>query len=150
MPLELRPMIKEDAEESAALLVASFKNNPFRAIVLPTGMSKARIDGMVEDRQKAVDDPDQFMLKVVDTDNNDRMAGCAVWKYTKAMTDEDWERELEEAPSRYPESRLDILGEFLVKEQNFRRRIMGHTRWLGEFAPAFTHSFCPVRRPSIS
>ena len=88
MPLELRPMAKDDAQEAAALLVASYENNPFRAIVLPNGLNQASIDKIVKGRQKAIDDPNQYVLKVVDTDDNDKMAGCAVWEYTKAMTDE--------------------------------------------------------------
>lgn len=136
MPLELRPLAKEDAQEAAALLVASFKDNPFRAIVMPKGMSQASIDKIVGDNQKAVDDPDRYVLKVVDTDNNDKMAGCAVWKYTKAMTDEDWERAKQEAPKAYPEARHDIRDKFTAMTQDSRRRIMGHTRWLGEFALA--------------
>lgn len=138
MPLELRPMAKEDAQEAAALVVASFKNNAFRAIVLPTGLSQVSIDKIVKGRQKAIDDPNQYALKVVDTDNNDKMAGCALWEYTKAMTDEDWERAGKEVLSAYPEARHDILAEFLVKEHDSKRRIMGYTRWLGEFAPACT------------
>ena len=135
MPLEMRPMTREDAPEAAALLLASFENNAFRAIVFPNGMSKATIDKILERRQKAVDDPDQYILKVVDTDNNDKMAGCAVWEYTKAMTEEDWERARKGA-SKYPESRHDILDEFVAKEQDSKHRIMGHTRWLGESASA--------------
>lgn len=137
MPLELRPMAKEDAHEAAALVVASYKNNPFRAIVFPTGMGQVSMDRIVDGRQKAVDDPDKYVLKVVDTENNDKMAGCAVWEYTKTMTDEDWERAMEEAPDEYPEARLDILGEFLIKHQDSKRRIMGHTRWWGESSPAY-------------
>lgn len=133
MPLELRPLAKEDAQEAAALLVASFKDNAFRAIVMPKGMSQASIDGIVRDRQKAVDDPDRYVLKVVDTENNDKMAGCAVWEYTRAMTDEDWERAKLEAPRAYPEARHDIVDNLIAMEQDYRRRIMGHTRWLREF-----------------
>ncbi len=129
-------MAKDDAQEAAALLVASFENNPFRAIVLPNGMSQASIDKIVKGRQKAIDDPNQYVLKIVDTDNNDKMAGCAVWEYTKAMTDEDWERAREEAPSRYPEARNDILAEFFAKEHDSKRRIMGCTRWLGGSTPS--------------
>ena len=136
MPLELRPLAKEDAHEAVALMVASFTNNPFRAIVLPNGMSQVSLDKIVGERQKAVDDPDRYALKVVDTDNNDRMAGCAVWEYTKAMTDEDWKRAKEDAPKAFPEARHDIVDEFMIREQDSKCRIMGHTRWLGEFAPA--------------
>lgn len=136
MHFELRPMAKEDAQEAAALLVASYENNPFRALVLPTGMSQARMDKVVEERQKAIDDPDKYVLKVVDTDNNDRMAGCAVWEYTKSMTDEDWEQAKKEVLSTYSEARMDILGPILVKDHDSKRRIMGHTRWWGEFVPA--------------
>lgn len=123
-------MVKEDAEEAAALIVASFENNAFRAIVLPNGMSQTSIDKVVQWRQRAIDDSNQYLLKVVDTDNNDKMAGCAVWECTKAMTNEDWERSKRDAPNAYPEARHDILGEFLIKEQDSKCRIMGHTRWL--------------------
>ena len=136
MPLELRPLAKEDAQEAVALVAASYKNNNFRTIALPNGMSQASIDKLVEGRQKAVDDPDKYALKVIDNDNNDKMAGCAVWEYTKAMTDEDWERAKEEAPKAYPEARHDIVDQFILKEQDFKRRIMGHTRWFGESSPA--------------
>ena len=137
MPLELRPMTKEDAQEAVALTVASYKDNAFRAIVLPTGMSQASIDNIVKERQKAVDDPDKYALKVVDTDNNDLMAGCAVWEYTKARSDADWDREKEEGPDPLPEARLDIRNEFVAKEHIIQRRIMGHTRWLGEAIPFY-------------
>ena len=133
MPLELRFMVKEDAQEATAILLESFQNNPFRAIVLPTGLSQASIDKTVDARQKAVDDPDQFALKIVDTDNNDKMVGSAVWIYTKAMTDEDWETE---EPKIYPESRTDILNDIIAKDMVMKRQIMGHTRWLGELVPA--------------
>ena len=132
MQLELRPMIKEDAHEAAALLVASFEDNPFRAIVNPNGESQTAVDKIVASRQKAVDDPDKYAFKVVDTDNDDRMVGCAIWAYTKARTDEDWDRAKEEAPSAFPDARLDILGPFLDKHQDAQRRIQGHTRWWGE------------------
>ena len=141
MPLELRPMAKEDAQEAAALSTASYENNPFRAIMLPTGMSDGREDRIVEKRQKAIDDPDKYVLKVVDTDNNDKMAGCAVWEYTKAMADEDWERAKKEALSAYPEARMDILADFLLKTEDSKSRIMGHSRWWGEFSTVFHFLF---------
>ena len=135
-------MAKEDAQEAAAILVASFKDNPFRAIVLPTGLSQASIDQIVEARQKAVDDPDQFALKVVDTDNKNRMVGSAVWIYTKAMTDEDWAKE---EPKVYPESRTDILDDISVKDLVLKRQIMGHTRWLCELVSVLHFPACNRR-----
>ena len=136
MPLELRPLAKEDAQEAVALSAASYKDNNFRTIALPNGMSQVSIDVLVGKRQKAVDDPDKYALKVVDTDNNDKMAGCAIWEYTKAMTDEDWEREKEEALKAYPEARHDIVDPFILKEQEVKRKVMGHTRWFGQSSPA--------------
>ena len=136
MPFELRLLAQEDAQEAAALLVASFKNNPFRGIALPNGMSLDTIDEIVRARQKAVDDPAMYALKVVDTDNNDKMAGCAVWNHVKVMTGKGWERAKEEALKEYPEARHDMLDEFTAKSEEFKRRIMGHTRWLSEFASA--------------
>ena len=136
MQLELRPMAKEDAHEAAALVVASFKNNPFRAIITPNGVSQTAFEKLVASAQKAVDDPDKYALKVVDTANNDKLAGCAAWAYTKAMTDEDWDRSKEEAPSAYPDTRMDILGPFLDKSQDAQRRVKGHARWWGESTQA--------------
>ena len=138
MPLELRSMAKEDAQEATAILVASFKNNHFRAIALPTGLSQASIDKIVDARQKAADDPDQFALKVVDTDDNDRMVGSAVWIYTKAMTEEDWAKQ---EPISYPESRADITNDIMVKDMVKKRQIMGHTRWLCELTVSALHVF---------
>ena len=135
MPLELRSMVKDDAQEATALLLASYENNAFRAIVLPNGLSQTSIDNIFKARQKAVDDPEQYALKVVDTDNDDKMAGFAVWVYTKAMSDADWEHE-KNSPRKYPEARGDILDDIIAKEKVFKRKIMGHTRWLGELAPA--------------
>ena len=139
MPLELRPLAVEDAQEAVALMVASYANNLFRAIVLPNGMSQASIDKAVKERRDAVADPDKYALKVVDTDNNDKMVGCAIWEYTKAMTDEDWERERKETPRTPAEARHDIVDGILLKEQDLKRKIMGHTRWLGEYADVPFH-----------
>ena len=136
MHFELRPLTKEDAHEAATLVAASFRGNPFRAIINPNGVSQTGFDKMVASAQKAIDDPDKHALKIVDTDNNDRMAGCAFWAYTKARTDEDWDRAKEEAPSGFPDARMDILAPFLDKNQDSQRRIKGHTRWWGESAKA--------------
>ena len=143
MPLELRPMTKEDAQEAAALVVASYKNNTFRAIAFPTGMNQASVDKMVEGHQKAVDDPDKYSLKVVDTDNHDKMAECAVLEYTKAMTDEEWERSKKDTTGADPAVDLEIVGEFFFKEQVAKQRIMGHERWFGEFTRTFNSFSVP-------
>ena len=124
-------MAMQDTQEATALIMASFKNNPFRAIVFPT-VSQAYVDKIEKGRLSAIDDPDQYALKIVDTDNNDKMAGCAVWEHTKEMTDEDWEQARKEQPHAYPEARNDILAEFQLKEHESKRRIMGHKRWWGE------------------
>ena len=134
MQFELRPMAKDDAHEAAALVVASFKDNPFRAVITPNGVSQTGFEKLVASAQKAVDDPDKHALKIVDTDNNDRMAGCAVWAYTKARTNEDWDRAREEMASEFPDANMDILQPFLDKNQDSQRRIKGHARWWGESA----------------
>ena len=131
MPLELQPLKKEDALEAAQLVIASFANNPFRKILFPTGYAESTKEKMVQTRYKAVDDPDKHALKVVDTDNGGKIVACAIWMYTKSMTDDDWDREREEALASYPEARKDILDEFIYKEQDSKRRIKGSRRWWG-------------------
>ena len=131
MTLELLPLVKEDADEAVRLLVASYANNSFRRLLFPNGLAQSTLDMIKDSRVKAVDDPDKYALKVVDTVTGE-MAACAVWAYTQAMTDEDWYREREEALKSYPEARQEIVLEFIYKEQDSKRRIMGNTRWWGE------------------
>ena len=131
MPLELQPLTKEDVLEAGQLVIASFANNPFRKLLFPNGMGQANIDKIMEAPRKAVDDPDQHAIKVVDTDNG-RIVGCALWAFTKPMSDEDWAREREEAVASYPEARPEILAEFIHKAQDIKRRIKGSRRWWGE------------------
>ncbi|KAK3168163.1 hypothetical protein OEA41_004609 [Lepraria neglecta] len=128
MPLELRPLAKDDAHEAARLVFASYEDNPFRKIVFPNGMSQSTIHKIIESRSSAVDDPDKYPLKIVDTETGE-MAACAVWEYTKPMSEGDWNHEMEKALTAYPEARQDILSEFMLKEQDSKRRIMGNNRW---------------------
>ena len=108
---------------------------PFRRISYQNGTAQSSLDMMKERGLKAVDDPDQYALKVVDTDTGE-IAACAFWEYTQSMTDEDWDREREEAVKSLksrPEARQDIVLECIYKEQDSKRRIMGHTRWWGMY-----------------
>ena len=135
MTLELLPLVKEDVDEAVRLVVASYANNRFRRIAYPNGMAQSSLDMMKERGIKAVDDPDQYALKVVDTDTGE-IAACAFWAFTNSMTDEDWDREREEAVKALrsrPEARQDIVSECIYKEQDSKRRIMGHTRWWGMY-----------------
>ncbi len=131
MTLELLPLVREDADEVVRLIVASYANNPFRRILYPNGMAQSSLDRIKESWVNAVDDPDKYALQVIDTDTGE-MAASALWAYTQAMTDGDWDREREEALKSYPEARQDIVLEFVYEEQDSKRRIMGHTRWWGE------------------
>lgn len=132
MPLELRPLTKDDAPEATRILVASYENDRFRTMVFPNGLNQNTINIITRSRVKSVDESDHYPLKIVDTDNGDRIAACAVWAYTKAMSDDDWDRARDEALSAYPEARKDILDEYMALEQDMKRRIMGHTRWWGK------------------
>ena len=146
MTLELLPLVKEDADEVVRLLVASYANNSFQRLLFPSGIAQSSLDMIKESRVNAVDDPDKYALKVVDTDTGE-IAAAAVWVYTQAMTDEGWDRERhekEEALKSYPEVRQDILLEFIYKEQDSKRRIMGHTRWWGE---SCLRQCCSTLRP---
>lgn len=147
MPLELRPLTKDDAHEAARLVLASYEDNPFRKIVFPNGMSQSTIDEIVESRSSAVDDPDKYPLKIVDTETSE-MAACAVWEYTKPMGEEDWDRQKEKALTAYPEARQDILSEFMLIEQDSKRRIMGNNRWWG--ASPFHRAFSRVKAPRVN
>ena len=129
MTLELLPLVKEDVDEVVQLIVASYENNPFRRILYPSSIS---LDMIKDGQIKAVDDPDKYALKVVDTDTG-KIAASAVWAYTEARTDEDWDRERQEALKPYPGARKEVLLEFVYKAQDSKCRIMGHTRWWGKY-----------------
>ena len=131
MPVKLLPLVKEDVDEAVGLIVASYANNPFRKLLFPTGMTPSRLEELRGGLVSGLDNSDKQSLKVVDEDTGE-MAACAIWAYTKPMTTEDWDRENEKALRPYPEARQEILLEFFDKEQESRRRIMGHTRWWGE------------------
>ena len=135
MPLEIRPLVKEDATEVAKLTVESFKNNPFRRIVFPNGMGQASMDKISDSQVKAVDDPDQYPIKVIDIDSGE-MAACAMWEHRKAMSGEDWDRSMEKAMEGYPDARMDLVGQFIIKSQNAKRRVMKDQRWWGEYLRA--------------
>ena len=125
MTLELLPLVKEDVDEAVRLVVASYANNRFRRIAYPNGMAQSSLDMMKERGIKAV----------VDTDTGE-IAACAFWAFTNSMTDEDWDLEREEAVKALrsrPEARQDIVSECIYKEQDSKRRIMGHTRWWGMY-----------------
>lgn len=132
MPLVLRPMFQEHAHEAAEVVTAAFANNRFRAILFPNGPGPAMFDLTSARFSKAVDDPDSYPMHVYDTDAG-KMAAIAIWKYTKAMTDEDWRRELEEVPgvNAFPDARQDVLRPFFCAEQAARRQLMKGERWWG-------------------
>lgn len=128
MPLELHPLTASDALSAAHLVVESFKNNPFRRIVFPNGMGQASIDKLASSHSSAVSDPTKHGMKVIDTDNDGIIVACATWQETKAMTEEDWEREKEEEMKGYPDARMDLAGEFIIKSLDAKKRIKGHER----------------------
>ena len=140
MTLELLPLAKEDADEVIQLFVACYENNPFRRLLYPNTIAQSILDIIKDGQLKAVDDPDQYALKVVDTETGE-IAASAVWAYTQARTDEDWDRARQEALKRYPEARKEILLEFVYKEQDSKRRIMGNTRWWGKYCPSHAVRF---------
>ena len=143
MTLELLPLVKEDTDEVVRLNVASYANNPFRRILFPNGMAPSKLDKIKDSCFKAVDDPDQYGLKLVDTDTGE-IAACAIWAYTQAKTDEDWDREREEALNSYPDARQDIVLAFIYKAHDSKRRVMGHTRWWGQ---SCSYPCCPTLEP---
>ena len=140
MPLQLLPLAKEDVDEVIQLIVACYADNPFRRLLFPSAIAQSSLDSMKDGQLKAVDDPDQYALKVVDTDTG-KIAASAVWAYTRPMTDEDWDRERQEAWKKYPGAREEILLEFVYKKQDSKRRIMGHTRWWGKYCSSHAFRF---------
>lgn len=99
-------------------------------------MSQDSIEKIQKTRYEAVDDPDSYPWKVVDTATGE-IAACAIWAHTKAMSDEDWDRDDEKAVNGWPEARHDILDPFVHREQETKRKIMGHTRWWGKIPILF-------------
>lgn len=132
MPFEIQPLTKYDGPTAAHLVASSYSSNPFQKIIYPNGHNDSTMAKLAESRIKAIDDPDSHALKVVDTDTGE-MAAVAVWAHTKAMSDEDWEHERAHLTERYPDARNDIGEEFLLKEWEAKRKIMGNTRWWGRW-----------------
>ena len=133
MPLELRPLTREDAVQAAGLICESYKNNPFRRIVMPNGMGQASLDKLIDSQLKAADDPDKYLMKVVDTTTGE-MAACACWQHSKAMSDEDWDREMERPTDERPDTRKDLIEPFIIKSREAKRRVMNSGRWWGELS----------------
>ena len=130
MPLELLPLAKADAPEAARLVIESYKNNPFRRIVYPNGMGQASLDKIIEYHIKTVEDPDHYGMIVTNT-NFGEIAAIAVWKHTKAMTDDDWEQETRDELKDNPDARIDLLEEFVIKGQAAKQRVKKDQRWWG-------------------
>lgn len=137
MPLQIRPLTEDDVMEATQLVVESYKNNPFRMITFPDGMGKASLDRLIQSRMKALDDPDKHALKVIDTETGE-IAGTAIWEHTKAMSDDDWDRERDGAMDDYPEARKEILEDFVMQEQDAKRRIKSNKRWWGALLDSFS------------
>lgn len=131
MPLELHPLVKEDATEVARLTVESYKNNPFRRIVFPKGMGQASVDKIIDSQIMAVDNPDKYGVKIVNTETGE-MAACAMWEHTKAMNEEDWVHAREKAMEGNPDVRMDLVGEFIHKSQDAQQRVKKMERWWGK------------------
>lgn len=131
MPLELHPFTKQDAPELVRLIVAGYQDTPMMKIIFPDGMSQAGLEQIEKVRCESVDDDNSYVWKVVDTDTGE-MAACATWTHTKAMSDEDWDRDMAKAMNRWPEANHDILDPITRESQDKKRRIMGHTRWWGK------------------
>ena len=129
MPFKLEPLRKEDAQEAARLAIIANQYNFFQHLCFPNGQGQATLDSLEKARRADIDDNDSFPMKVVDIATG-ALAACAVWVYTKAMTNENWDQDLEEALKKYPEANHDILDPYLIKEQEAKRKIMGNgKRW---------------------
>ena len=150
MSLKLLPIAKEDAPEAARLVAASYANNNFRTVIFPNGMSQASIDGFRREFLDSVDDPDQYSWKVVDTETG-AIAACAIWSYTKAKSDADWDHSKDEALKIWPEARHDILDPKICQSQKLKREIMGNKRWWGKsFISDRAFDNGDVRRPLLT
>ena len=130
MTFELRPFGKDQIHEAARIAVTSHGNNPFRRIVLPNGKGQEGYDKLYKDLNDLAEDQDSHLLQLYDTDAG-KMAAIGVWKYTKPMSDEEWDRRSDERQNAYPDARQEIAQPFLRKEGEARKNIMGQERWWG-------------------
>ena len=132
MPLELRPFGKDQAAEAAVLTADSFISNPFRQVLFPDGRSgESTTQVITQEYTQLADDPDSYLIQIWDTDAN-RMAGFAVWQFTKSMTEEQWDERLKQRLRMYSDAKHEILDPFIRMENAVKRKIMGSGRWWGK------------------
>ena len=127
MPFQLDLLREEDAPEAARLVVVANQDGFFQRLLFPNGQGPATLESIEKLRRADIENADTFPMKVYDTDTG-ALAACAVWVYTKAMTDEDWNQDLKEALTKYPEANHDILDPYLIREYESKRKIMGNGR----------------------
>ena len=130
MPLELRPLGKEQAPEAARIAVTSYADNHFRKILFPNGMGKVSGDKICQSLLNSADDPDSHLLQIYDTGAG-QMAAFALWAWTKPVSDEEWKSKQAERLDAYPDARQEVPRPFLVREMAAKQKVMGNGRWWG-------------------
>ena len=107
MPFETRLLSKEECHDVALLAFESWADNDFRKATFPPSMPDHTINEMVEKFGKAINEPDQNPLMVVDTDTKEVIAYC-IWSYTPERSHEQWIKERDERMNHWPGANWDL------------------------------------------
>ena len=131
MPFEIRPLIANDVEEAAKVGIDCFRPNPFRQVLMPDSSDAEVQETFSQLYRQGLSEPDAHCLQIYDTDAQ-RMAGFAIWLYTKSKNDEEWASSLAERIAAFPGARQDLLVPFLERTVEAKKAVMGDQRWWGE------------------
>lgn len=131
MPLELRPLARDQVPEAAQVTADSIGENPFRKLLFPQGMTEGTIASLRDGYYEAFDNPDSHMMQIYDTDTN-RLAAYCLWIHTPEMTEEKWDKKLEERLGYFSDAKQELLRPLLEQENAAKRKVMGSGRWWGK------------------
>lgn len=122
MPLEIRPLAEEDVWEYHDIFNKAFKGTLVSNLSPPP--TETSMQEQVEKTKKTMHtEPDLRLLKVVDTDLDDRIVACAKWRINEKERTEEEIQTMLPKPNREKDSAISIeLQDYLTR---VRKQYMG-------------------------
>lgn len=137
MPLEVRPCGESDYAHFARIQMAAF-NGPLTGLMWPSPMTDEFFQTMVQKHTTSATEPNVYYLKVVDTDRNDEILGCAKWRFNeKELTEEEMESTLP-VPGKAEEGR-PAMQDLIWYLNRMRRQFMGRKPFARKQSTINTH-----------